>query len=341
MVKIIFYNSFNFGDVYFCQPFINNIVNNNGSKFEYYIWFQYGCFSFSDISSIHRINEYTDCNQLFDMIGDIKKYMYYNFFDITIENEQFLFINTWIGSMHYRYHSIEMKQELFKDYLIECDLISYNKCYEVIVNEIYKKYNIYIHYENNVLLSYPSFPKTVNIHKFNEYFDDKTTVFINNYNPISGQTVSITSSDDFITVIDFFLKKGYTVLLPQDDEIIMNKYGIEKNVYFCSYIHTNILNIQLNDYHLSTELFYNAKMCISCHVSIYFDSGRNFMYFNSDFMNDFLQNNKNKKIHLSTTEYYDKYFPSLNNKLIVPNNYASQYVSNNINEVINVLSNII
>lgn len=48
-IKIVFYNFFNIGDTYFAQPFVKNIIDNNGNNFEYYILSKFNFFIYTSI----------------------------------------------------------------------------------------------------------------------------------------------------------------------------------------------------------------------------------------------------------------------------------------------------
>jgi hypothetical protein len=341
-IKVVFYNSFNIGDVFFSQPFIKNIIENN-ENFDYYLWVKFGYFAFSDFPNLKNINNNPNLlNFLKFRVTDENSIKYKN--HIFLKHNNILLINTWIGSMHHKWNKTDGIIDTFKDYLTECDLISYLNCYKVILDAILNDYKIKIHYNYDAELSYPVFPKNINIEKF-LYFKkeneikNKKLVFLNNYNPMSCQTIPIETINCYISIIDFIVGKNYIVILAEDDVDIVN-YKNEKNindVYFCS----NFVDNSLNDFNSSSFLFYASKICVNCDYSLYFDTGRNFLYFNIDFINDFKNNTKNnKKIHFSTQEY-TCYFKSLNNDKVVPNNYSTQYITNNVNSVIDNLNNIL
>jgi hypothetical protein len=341
--KVIFYNSFNIGDVFFAQPFIKNVIENN-KNFDYYLWIQYGYFAFSDFPNLKNVNNNPNLLNFLNFRLNDKNYLVHKN-HIFLKHYNILLINTWIGSMHHKWNSNDGIRELFKDYLKECDLISYLNCYKVILETILNDYNIKIDYNYETDLAYPVFPKKINIDSFLSFKTEnekqnKKVVFLNNYKAMSYQTLPIKTSDDYISIINFIIGKNYIVILAEDDNDIIS-YINNKNingVYFCS----NFVDNNLNDYTSSSSLFYNSKICVNCDFSVYFDTGRNFLYFNIDFINDFKNNNNknNTKIHLSTQQC-EFLFKSLNNSLIVPYNYSAQYIANNVNDVIDNLDKIL
>jgi len=67
----------------------------------------------------------------------------YNFENyIYLNEEKILLINTWLASMSYNWNKKQHILYDFKDYLKECDLISYTKCYDVLLSNILKEHNV-------------------------------------------------------------------------------------------------------------------------------------------------------------------------------------------------------
>ena len=126
--------------------------------------------------------------------------------------------------------------------------------------------------------------------------------------------------------------KGYTIVLPEEDPYIIQYIRANNinNVHFCS------------DFSSSSELYYRSKICVNCDFSIYLDTGRNFIYFNRDFIADFKSGRSNNiKIHFSTPKF-DFYFKNLmKNTEITPTAYATQYIADGVNDVIKHLDSIL
>ncbi len=333
-LKIVFCNAWNVGDIFFAQPFINNIVNMNGDDFEYYVWIKFSHFLFSDLKNVKNVD---DCPELVQMLGNMTGYNRHNY--VLYPDKNVLVINTWIGTMNHVWNPSEGIRELFKDYLQECNLVSYLDCYRVVLHMIRENHGIDIHYDFNPELAFPTFPKDVCISEFETFrtTENKKMVFLNNYMPKSGQSTSLTSIGDFIYVVEYIRKKGYIVILPEEDPLLYGYIYANniKDVYFCNKFISNTLD----DYRDSSSLYYRAKICVNCDISIYFDTGRNFIYFNRDFIKS--DSGKNKKIHFSTSRF-DFYFKNLaKHTEITPVNYATQYIANCADDVIIYLESIL
>ncbi|MFY7728500.1 MAG: hypothetical protein ACOVRN_03175 [Flavobacterium sp.] len=336
-LKIVFCNAWNVGDIFLAQPFINNIVNTNGDHYEYYVWIRYSHFLFSDLPNIKNVNDSPELVQILGNITDYNRdnYVLYPEFDILV-------INTWIGTMNHVWNPSEGIRELFKDYLEECNLVSYLDCYRIILNMINDNHGIQIAYDFSHELAFPTFPKNVPITGFETFKSsaNKKTVFLNNYLPQSGQKTPLQTTVDYIYVMEFLRNKGYIVILPEEDPYIIKYINANKiqDVYFCS----EFITYSLNNYANSSELYYRSKICVNCDFSIYLDTGRNFIYFNRDFISDFKSGRSNNtKIHFST-QRFDFYFKNLmKNTEITPPTYATQYIADNVNDVIFVLNSIL
>jgi hypothetical protein len=333
-LKIVFCNDWNVGDIFFAQPFIHNIANTNGDKFEYYIWMKYSHFLFSDIPNVDNYPE------LIQTLGKMKDYNRRNY--VFYPDQNILVLNTWIGTMNHVWNPSEGIRELFKEYLKECNLVSYLECYRIILTMIRDKHGIDINYDFNPELAFPTFPKNVQITEFETFkgLYNKKTVFLNNYIPQSGQSTSLNRNKDYVHVMTFLLNKGYIVILPEKDPYIVQHIQTNniQDVHFCREFISDISD----DYINSSELYYRSKICVNCDISIYFDTGRNFIYFNRDFISDFKNgNSKNTKIHFSTPNF-DFYFKNLmQNTEITPAAYTTQYIANGVDDVISHLSTIL
>jgi hypothetical protein len=258
---------------------------------------------------------YSDIPDFMDYYPDIGKTLINNQIHANftfVEHANLIYINTWIGSLAYQKDKPYDEHMLLSRGLRECDLISYFKGYATLLNLIQMKHNITIKFNTDIQLSYPSFPKNVDISKFMAFKSsiNKPIVFINNYRPMSNQLLPIR---DFNELAKYFIDKGYFVIMAENDANI-------DNVVFCDrFYESNVAT--------SRDIYYIAKICDVCDLSIYFDTGRNLIYFNTEFMEDFKRHpNRNQKIHFSTAKY-DFYFKHLNRSEVVPNGYAAQYIA--------------
>ena len=339
-LKIVFCNAWNVGDIFLAQPFINNIVNTNGDQYEYYVWIKYSHFLFSDLPNVKNLN---DCRELLDKLGNITDYNRHNY--VLYADLNILVINTWIGTMNHVWNPSEGIRELFKDYLEECNLISYLDCYQIILNMIRDNHDIHIAYDFTPELAFPTFPKNVPIDNFDTFkekmtLENKKVVFLNNYIPQSGQSTSLNTTIDYLYVMELLRQKGYIVIFPESDPNIIKYIHMNtiNDVYFCS----DFIPDSFNDFNNSSSLYYRSKICANCDFSIYFDTGRNFIYFNRDFIEDFKSGrSSNVKIHFSTQRFYFYFKNLMKNTEITPPAYATQYIADGVNDVINHLNSIL
>lgn len=332
-IKIIFYNFFNIGDSFFAQPFIKNIIDNNGDDYEYYIMIDYNYYIYNSVISNIKTICYDDVkNNINISYIDLKNNDYY-----FIHEQKILLINTWIGNFIYgiscRSHEFFL---YYKKNIIECDPISYIQSYKVLLNIILERENININYNEDTSLAIPIFPPNLDINKFLNFKknnSDKKIVFFNNYYAGSGQVLSIHNIHDRIRIIDYFIKKNYIVLL-SEYEHDLQVYKIENNVtdlYF-----TNVLfGIDINT--SCYNIYFCAKICHNCDLALYFDTGRNFTYINQEFINDYNNNvNRNTKIHIGVD---DKYFKALSNPIYFPHGYSNYIQAENCKGIIEKLEN--
>jgi hypothetical protein len=334
-LKIVFYNNWHVGDIFFAQPFIKNVVDHNGGKFDYYFFCHYSDFIYTGI--IPTIKNINYENEFSEIVKNIKNhnYNYENY--VYLENQNILLINTWIASMNYHWNKKQSVLDNYKDYLKECDLISYIKAYEVTLSLIWQNLNIKIEYCSDIELSYPVLPD-LNIDYFNDFKEknkDRKLVFLNNYRPASGQRTSIQHSNEFIDLIDFLLKKESVVLLPENDNEVLN-YKLNNNMVDL-YFMLDEFPIEKNQ--ISSSLYYCSKIGNECDISISFDVGRSFLYVNKTFMDEFKNGkNKNIKFHFGVNDFY---FKNLIYNEFVPKNYATFINANNCQDIKNYLSSMI
>ena len=246
----------------------------------------------------------------------------------SLNDNGILYINTWIGSFIYPIGKTQEDHNLLSNGFKECNLISYFKGYGALLYLIRKNLNINIEFNPDIRLSYPVFQNTIEISKFESFKSmiRKKIVFINNYKPMSGQLMPIS---DFCEIIDYFNTIGYLVILSEFDD----KYKSYDVKYSRDFYDDEITD--------SRDLYYTSKICHNCDLSIYFDTGRNLIYFNTEFMNDFKRDpDKHKKIHFSTA-ISSRYFNNLNRHEIVPFGYATQYIAENFADIKGHLDKII
>lgn len=335
-IKIIFLNMFNVGDTYFAQPFVKNIIDNNGDNFDYYIMSKFNYFIYQsilpNINIIVNHEYFLNENNINLSTNALSMYDYYFF-----KEQNVLFINTWIGN--YLFSHCERKEHFltyYKENMVECDPVSYIKSYQIMLDLIFEKENIKLIYNNDPLLVVPTFPPNLDINKFLNFKknnSDKKIVFFNNYYAGSGQVLSIHNIHDRIRIIDYFIRKNYIVLLPEY-EYDLQLYKMEHNVtdmYFAPIIFDMVINTSAYD------VYFYAKVAHNCELALYFDSGRNFIYINQEFIDEYKNGiNKNTKIHFARTE---QYFKPISNPVYFPKGYVNYIQASNCDDIIEKLEN--
>ena len=83
-IKVVFFNSFMIGDTFFAQPFVKNIIDNNGDNFEYYIMSRFNYFIYQsilpNINIIENHDQFLKENNIFLSSYNILIYNDYLFF---------------------------------------------------------------------------------------------------------------------------------------------------------------------------------------------------------------------------------------------------------------------
>ena len=321
-MKIIFSNNCSVGDVYFSQPFIKNIVENNPDN-DYYIYHQTCSYYFTDILKIKDVNKIPELKELLYQVFNFK----INLYDlVNIQNmssyvyrydktNNILLICTWLGCIRNKYP------------MLECNMISYNNAYKLFINDINKDLNFDLKYNDKLSLDvYPSVP-ILDIKKYREFKDknfNKNIIFYYNFLPFSGQSYPVKNYDEHNEIIKN-LSENNIVVIPHKQSY----KGNTENVYFADDFLENV------EYYDAKNFYYHAQMAYESDYSIYFDLGRSFMSMNKTFIED-NNNNNNIRIHITNNEYY---YNSLNNNLLVSKNYMNLIKVNNYIDIIDKLNN--
>ena len=314
-IKIIFYNNWHCGDIFFAQPFIKNIVEHNNETFEYYFYCEYCDYIYTSV--IPNIKNIKYETELLDIYKNIHMKMYIHNDFIYFDESKILLINTWIEPM-------------FKHGLIECDLISYIRCYEIVLFNILQQHNIQINYNNDIQLAYPII-KELNIDyflNFKEMNKDKKIIFYYNYLQSSGQRLPINTHANHNYVIER-LAQDNIVILPDKS----NYTNCTDNIYFADDFLDKENNDLSEDNYNGKNLCYYATISYHSHLSIYYDIGRCFMYANQKSIQE---NNENIRLHLAVKDFY---FNSINNNLYVKPDYVKLMITSNYIDVIEKIQN--
>ena len=318
--KIIFFNNFHIGDTFFSQPFIKNIVENNLLNFDFYFYLHYNSIIYTTIKGITDLKEN---NILYNLLND--KYKLNNNYPSGINKEliiydkeyNILLINTWLSTIGKLGN------------LIECNSFSYIEIFKCLVLKLndYLKYPLIYTVDTTNCL--PIFPEVdINLFlNFKNKYKNKKIIFINNYKPFSGQKMTIENDNDYYILGELFCINNFIVIFSEKNELNKLKEKYFNNVYFVNDEFNLIQDYTCYNLYISMTISYN------CDYSFYFDTGRNFLYINNNFVK---LNNSNKRYHIATNDYF---FNNLNDEKIIPKNYTKFIKAQNINELIIILKN--
>ena len=334
-LTIVFYNFYHIGDTHLAQPFVKNIITNNLNN-QFYIFNNYNTFCYleqfnniKDIESNLILKNIIIKMLNLDINNNYNKEGYNSSGDYNINesehksadilssydnNLKILLINTWIGSfLKYSYP------------LIDCNLINYNENYNILINNINNTFKLNIKYDNSVNINlYPSIKK-IYIESFLNIKNNtnKKIVFYYNYLAKSEQPFPIYNNNEHNIVINYLSLK-YIVIIPHKN-IELENYIIENNINSIIFAE-NLLNF--NEYYSCKNLYYYAQMAYDSDISIYFDSGRSFLYLNSNFI---LEKNNNLRFYFAIdNNYYNK----LNDGNIIKKDYMKFLEVSNYNDII-------
>jgi len=343
-IKIVIYNNLNIGDTFFAQPFVRNIVMNNKDIFDFYFFCKFNTAAYSDtipgiknvLDTPELLNDFPiynkDCNYEFVLPHN---YLIHHY----VVNKRILFINTWIGNYNKDINKNPHILELYKDNNCEeLNVISYIKYYQNTLDDIYNKYNIKVNYNPNDKILLPTFPKLDNIiiNKFIDFKNkaNKKLVYLINYMGCSRQLLPYKEIKDFIPIINKLIKKDYIVLLPYKDTDLLS-YKLYNNIE-SMYFMTDEFNLTIDS--SCRNLYYCTKFGNMCDITVSFDTGRNYLYMNNDFIDEYNNNkNSNKKYHFGVSDRL--YNNLLNNKLLAPTNYIKFINAQNCHDIVNYIDN--
>jgi len=297
MLKVIFFNNAHIGDTFLAQPFVKNIVDYNPGL-DYYIYVECNDFIYTsiikDIKNIMNF-DFFDSKSISDVTSKkehIKHHIveklnnicyYYN------ETENLLIINTWQGLFNlpgiYKPNS--------------CDLPGYIGFYNSLINEINRVSHLNLVFNNSHDLILPTFP-ILNIDKFFKFRDDhvgKKLIFYYNIKACSGQSFPIKSDIEHNEIISKLADDPNSIIfIPYKNNDIADR----ENIIFVN----DMFNLTLDD--TCENVYYYILIASHCDISYYFDTGRCFLYLNSQF----IKNNPDGKIriHFACNDYYYNIF---------------------------------
>lgn len=309
---IVFYNFWNFGDIYFSQPYISNIIKNN-PNYDFYYACKQGDFIFNNVKDLKIV----DLTIFIDLTNKSHTHYFYN------QNKKILFINTWVVPMHFKY----MKYNIIPDTVIDI-LHQYNI---QTIEDINKNFNFNIIFDKdiNIIPELPIIDLT-SYDNFKKQNNDKTIIFYYNYLPQSGQQVPVKTEEDHNKIIvKLSNNNNNIILLPEINEKLdkIIKIFNKNNIYDAN----KLFNLDIN--RKCYNIIYYGWICMKCNYSIHYDSGRAFTYINNYAVNnDFIT----KRLHISNNnDYYQRM-----NK-IIKKNICSSLICCNVEQIINKLNELI
>jgi hypothetical protein len=305
---IVFYNMYHLGDTFFAQPFLRNIMKNN-PNYTYSFYQLYNAACYTDILSIQPTS-----NEIKEKVDKIAPTIDHTINHYFMKEDNILIINTWIGS-------------LFKYSIIELEFSTYTTAYIKVIQEIKEKYNIHLEYDSTRGIEYPEMPPRCDISHFLEFkkiaeITGKKILFFNNFKGHSLQYMPFDYDNNAFDLAQILAQK-YIVIL--GNNLRFNDFP---DIYYAN----DILGIS-DDYTDSCiEAYQTAYMAYYSDISLYFDTGRSFIFFNKNF---FEENNNNLRIHFSHPQ--SDYFNHISHNPNIPKNYVQHYVARNIRDIVHTL----
>ena len=300
-MRVVLYNPAHIGDMYLNQQILIHFIRCNPTV-DIKIFHEYNHYMYNDVSNNLMIKAEDYNNPVFKDFKEIVlptlKLEHPDSANIhfVILNQNTLFINTWIGSLGAYLPGISMGTNVLA---IEMGFI--NK-----IHQINKDFNLSLNYTPLPLFNLiPYIPKT-NIEKFLEWKQqtNKQLIFYYNYFPGSLQDFPLTNpAEEHADILKYMAAK-----YPDSYILVPNLSSNNTSVCDVSDI-PNIINCSsLFDCHesLSCENIYKLTYISSlCDVSIVFDMGRCFTFYNQSF-----PDYKNKIIHIISADniYYYNLF---------------------------------
>jgi len=241
--KIIFYNFFGNGDIHCSRSFVRYVVDQLPEcTFEYILGERINKNNLVDINKINFIKN-----------TEMRDLLYNKLF---LEHDQTLFINTWVGCDNWRYHQHGQG----------CNLDSYKKMYEVILNKL----NLKIPEDETIFLpeiKYQNFKLDL-IKNSLEKNKNKIKILICNEIPSSGQSPIFS----FLPIINY---------LKYFDNVVIYFVSKNENIEECSnVIFTDTLTVDKPDLNEISFLSTN------CNITIGRNSGvHSFTYVKENILN--------------------------------------------------------
>lgn len=300
-MRVVLYNPAHIGDTYLNQQILIQFIKCNPAV-DIKIFHEYNHFVYNDISNnlMIKAEEYNS-----PLFSNFKQELLPRLqlehpesvnTHILLVNQDVLFINTWIASLGRYLPGISMGTNVIP---IQQGFI--NK-----INSINQKYNLSLHYAPLALFDLiPYIPKT-NIDTFLswKHQTNKKLIFYYNYFPGSNQDFPVKNCEEEHADILTYMATAYPdsyILVPNLSSDFSSHCDLSQiqNIINCS----TMFDCQET---LSCENIYKLTYISSlCDVSIVFDMGRCFTFYNQSFTE-----HKNKIFHIISGEYYYNIFKS-------------------------------
>lgn len=291
MTNINFYNLYHHGDLFFTQPIVKNICNNN-KQYKFTLYCIYNSFIFSNITNL-RV-EHTICESILNNKST-------QFF---FANNNTLFINMWVGCVNK--DTCSTKKKLLQ---IECNLREQVEYFTAVFDYLKTRHSIVINIDPFDSVKYlPILPsvKLTDFHKWNGSRNKiRKKIFYFNYAPKSSQRLSVKSTQH-----ETVLKKLASTFSQHDfiiPNITPNLKGIS-NIIDCNALFSCKETQSCENI---CKLHHIASLC---DYAIVFDIGACFFYLNTLLLTSACQ-----VLHIALTpRYYECItinFPNIRNKV--------------------------
>lgn len=300
-MKFVFFNPAHNGDIFIIQRIIQAICEQNKDH-EFYVFSLYNYFIYSEIENckclsmpLNYSSEFESGTDPSSLIQD-PQFIHYkesfekNMFVLFQKQDDCIFINTWIGAWQ-SYNTIEN---------VQCNIINMHRVMTQIIMDVNKHCDVSLNYNiHDYKLLIPKIPYT-DITLFTEWNkQNKTTVFYYNYLGMSGQSLPFSNMDDHNKILSELAYKFPEIIfiVPKLSKHTVNNFN---NVIACD---TAFDCIETPSCENLSKIAHIAQMC---NMSIHFDIGADFFYFNTSLFDQ----QQNHKLHLGINPYYYNMFKS-------------------------------
>lgn len=280
--KILLYNCFHLGDIFFSQPIVRQLCMFN-PHIEFTLAIKYCSYLFCEIPNLKII--IIDKNDRLEQHHNASTYF--------VVDKGTIAINLWIFAI------AQNSWDLC--HFIEVSLPNMQKQFFSIIKKINREYDVRIYFPLFDLPSLlPVLPSRTDISRFQDWLTHskyKQTILYFNYRPMSGQKVPVDDHDSVILSLSSLFPENAIIVPKISDTLRLRINQDHENIIDAEHI-LDCIQIEPTCEHLCKL----GKITLFCSYAIIFDIGACYFHVN----NQFLQSKVNI-IHVSpTSNFFDK-----------------------------------